>query len=289
MIMIRKKLFQIVARILFPDLASSMLAEGSFDPFKNSFSREEIENCFMIEDNGADTTIFCFAGGAVLYAGLPTFEFRKILKETGLSCNLVFFRDIRRMGYHMAPDGQLNGLEFYENKVRELMSSLGSTYNVALGASHGGSAAFYFACRCGMDRIIAFNPVIEWRKYVGLKAFFLSVLNTRSFTGQGIFLRNIAMAIGAQTLLKKMEKTLGRENIWDVVREYRNHPERPHATVFYGQKYRLDVTQSSLIRDLPEAHLVGLPYDDHNCGAYLKQRGELGSTIAKEIKLLSAS
>jgi hypothetical protein len=223
----------------------------------------------------------------VLYAGLPTFEFRKILKETGHKCNLVFFRDIRRMGYHMAPDGQLNGLEFYENKVRELIQKLGSTCNIALGSSHGGSAAFYFACRCSMDGIIAFNPVIEWRDYVGLKALLLSVFNSKSFSGPRVFMRNLAMAIGAQTILKKIEKVLGRENLWDVLREYRGHPERPRATVFYGEKYKLDVTQASLIRDLPEVHLVGLPYNDHNCGAYLKQRGELGSAIVNEIKTLS--
>jgi hypothetical protein len=287
--MIKKKLFQLAARILFPDLANGMLAEGSFDPFKNSFTREEIEKCYMLENNGADTTIFCFAGGAVLYAGLPTFEFQKILKETGQICNLVFFRDIRRMGYHMAPDGQLNGLEFYENKVRELMNTLGSTYNVALGSSHGGSAAFYFASRCGMDRIVAFNPVIDWTKYVGLKALLLSVFNRRSLSGAGIFLRNFAMAIGAQTILKKIEKEFGREKIWDVLGEYRNNAERPPATVFYGSKYKLDLIQASLISDLPEAQMVALPYDDHNCGAYLKQRGELGSVIANEIRSLYAA
>ena len=285
--MLKKKLFQCAVRILFPDLASGMLAEGSFDPFKKSFSKEEIEQCFMTEDNGADTTIFCFAGGAVLYAGLPTFEFRKILKETGHKCNLVFFRDIRRMGYHVAPDGRLNGLEFYENKVRELMHKIGSAYNVALGSSHGGSAAFYFACRCSMNRIIAFNPVIEWEDYVGLKALFLSVVNRKSLAGPRVFMRNLAMAVGAQTILKKIEKVLGRENLWDVLREYKNHPARPQATVFYGEKYRLDVTQALLISDLPEVHLVGLPYNDHNCGAYLKKRGELGSAIINEIKNLS--
>jgi len=188
----------------------------------------------------------------VLYAGLPAFEFRKVLQETGRSFNLVFFRDIRRMGYHISPGGQFNGLEFYEKKVGELIAALNSKYNVALGSSHGGSAAFYFGTRCGMDKIIAFNPVIEWRKYVGARAFFLSVCNRRSLAGFRIFLRNFAMAIGAQSILRKMEKTMGREKLWDVVGEYRNCLKRPLATIFYGGRYRLDEIQSSLVRDLSE-------------------------------------
>lgn len=72
----------------------------------DTFTQEEIEKSFSVENNGADITIFCFASGAVLYAGLPTFEFRKILQDTGCKLNLVFLRDIRRMGYHVAPDGQ---------------------------------------------------------------------------------------------------------------------------------------------------------------------------------------
>ncbi len=284
--MLKKKITGFLMKVLVPDIARSMEAEGSLDPFKKDFTEEEIKKYLMVEDNNADTTIFCFAGGAVLYAGLPTFEFRKVLQETGRSFNLVFFRDIRRMGYHMSPDGKFNGLEFYEKKVGELMDKLKSKYNVALGSSHGGSAAFYFGTRCGMDKIIAFNPVIEWRKYVGARALFLAVCNRKSLAGVRVFLRNFAMAIGAQSILRKMEKTMGREKLWDVVGEYRRCSKRPLATVFFGGRYRLDEIQSSLIEDLPEVHLVALPYDDHNCGAYLKQRGELGAAIVGEITAL---
>jgi hypothetical protein len=134
-----------------------------------------------------------------------------------------------------------------------------------------------------MDKIITFNPVIEWRDYVGAKAFLRMALSKKILKVPRIYVQNIAANVGAQMILNEMRRELGIENIWNVLKEYRNHPKRPHATVFYGDQYKLDVIQTSLISDLPEVHLVALPYDDHNCGAYLKQRGELGTAIAREV------
>jgi hypothetical protein len=247
---INKIVFQYIVRTLFPDLAQGMLAEGTFNRFKDTFSTEEIAKSFEVEDNGSNTTIFCFAGGAVLYAGLPAFEFRKILKETGCSCNLVFFRDNRRMGYHVAPDGQRNGLAFYEKKVFELIGQLKSSHNVALGSSHGGTAAFYFACRCSMNKVIAFDPVLEWRDHVGARVFLRMGQNTKIFTAPRLYMKNMAVNVGAQVILNKMARELGEDALWDVLKEYRGHPRRPRATVFYGKRYWLDALQAKLIADL---------------------------------------
>src|SRR5690606_13337932 len=102
--------------------------------------------------------IFSFAGGAALYAGLPTFEFRRILQTSGNDFNLVFLRDLHRLNYHLRPDGQQDGLQFYEEKITELLTSLKASYNVAIGLSTGGSAALYFGVRCGMQQALTFSP-----------------------------------------------------------------------------------------------------------------------------------
>ena len=45
------------------------------------------------------------------------------------------------------------------------MAQLGARYNVALGSSSGGQAAFAFGTRCKMDKIIAFSPAFPHSVY----------------------------------------------------------------------------------------------------------------------------
>lgn len=284
--MIKKLIFQWLGRLFVPDVSRQMEKNGSFDIMTNKTKSDDIAQYVLVEDRGSDTTIFCYAGGALLYVGFPRFEFRRLLLGDGGNYNLVFFRDISRMGYHVAPDGQKNGLGFYETKIRELIKTFGSQYNVSVGSSWGGSAAFYFGSRCGMDKIVAFCPVLQWADYITPGNQLRAYLDLKHMlTSPRTYMERSIIVLGARLLHGKMIKTLGREAMWDVVGTYRNHSEnRPRATIVYGAKCFFDSHQASLVADLPEVKLLPMPTARHNCAAELKEKGELAGLILNEIR-----
>lgn len=241
------------------------------------------EDHVLVEDRGSDVTVFCFAGLAVMFAGLPTFEFRRILNEHGRDFNLVFFRDVQRSAYHLTPDGQPGGLQFYENEVRRLMKSLGSTYNVALGASAGGGAAFYFGTRCGMDQVVTFSPGFPGSVYTRPSMQLRTFLNVpRLLTQPAAYVELVLVTLGAVWVTRALRKKLDR--YWNVYETYQNSREtRPRATIFYGRRCGPDSLQARLMSGFPEVKLVPLPSARHNCASVLKRQGALGSAIVAEI------
>lgn len=285
--MFRNTLFRWTTRLLLPHLADQMAREGAFRLVEPGDVSMDPDRAIVVEDRGADTTLFCFSGLAVLVAGLCSSEFSKLLSAAGeRRFNFVFVRDFRRSAYHVAPDGTVNGLEFYERKVRELLAGLGTRCNVALGDSVGGSAAFYFGARCGMDKIIGFSPAFPETVFTAPGAQVRTYLNIKqAVTEPSAYIETVLVTISAYWILRQVRRLLDGRPRWDVMQTYRTQPRRPAATVFYGARCGPDAYQASLLSDLPEVKLVPLPTGHHDCPAYLRHRGELAKAILDEVPI----
>lgn len=278
-------IFRWAARVFSPKMARQMEREGSFDLYWDN-SRVFTDSDFVrIENRGSDVTIFCFSGLAVLYMGLPSFEFRSILRRRRKDYNLVFFRDLFRMAYHVAPDRSTGGLAYYETKIREIMAELGSKHYVALGSSGGATAALYFATRCGMDQVIGFSPALTQESYISWRSQLRAYFDIKNLIVRPKAYLEVAMiACAAWFVFHRFGKALGKENYWDVVKTYRTAAKRPRATLFYGKYCRPDAQQASLLADLPEVTMIQLETGHHNSPAHLQRRGELGSAIVDTIE-----
>ncbi len=276
--MIKNILFKWATRLFLPHLARHMEQEGTFDLDKCA------EDYIHIEDCGSDKTIFCFSGMAVLFAGMPQFEFRRILKRHHKDFNLVFFRDTRRMGYYVAPDGSGNGLAFYENKVREVSRRLGSIYNVAVGASGGGTMAMYIGARLGFDHVVAFSPALNPGLYTSHASLLHSLFDVKSLVSQPrAYIESILVTVAGGYIVRKIRRKAGPfPTVEGVYRSISGKP--PRVSVFYGGHCWIDGRQAGLVSDMPDVRLIPLDTGHHNCPAYLKKRRELGTTIAREIR-----
>lgn len=243
------------------------------------------ESAIHIEvyDHGANTTLFVFAGLAVRYLGMPSFEFRRILQSGGFDANLVFIRDVHRSFYHLRPDGSAGGIDFFKEEVCSLKERLGAERNLTLGVSIGGSAAFYFAVECGMQKIIAFSPGFPLSVYTAplnqLHTYLnlpLLIRSPRSYVE--LFLVTSATAMRERQLRRAHPEM----QLWDVLGRYRVANPRPPATLLYGQHCPADARQARIL-DFPEVKRVALPTAAHNCAGVLKREGTLASTLVSEI------
>lgn len=245
--------------------------------------RNDTPDFIQIEDRGSDITIFAFAGLALKYAGLPSFEFRRILRQNNLDCNLVFLRDLQQLSYHVTPSGEPGGLEFFERRINQIRQRLGSTHNVGIGVSMGGSAAFYFGTRCRLEQIIAFSPGFPHSLYCSFQSQVRAYLNiVRLLRSPRAYLEQVLVIAGTALSYRQLYKLIGSKNIWSILESYRNCKPRPRATLFFGTGCRPDFRQADLL-DFPEVKRVALPTLYHNCTVFLNKRGVLGSTIASEV------
>jgi hypothetical protein len=271
-------------RLFLPHLHRALQHEDAVSLFK-----EGAPEYVAVEDRGSDKTIFSFAGAAMLYAGMPVFEFRKMLRDTGEDFNLVFFRDVYRMLYHIGPQGEPNGLEVYEAEIRRIIETLGSRQNIAIGASAGASAAVYFGTKCGFDGIIAFNQPLPMRVWAKPSAQFANYLNLKKLaTRPGEYAENALISLAGIW----MKAQLRRASVpveWDPFEIYLDAPDRPRMTLFYGSQCRSDALNAARLRDVPDVKLFPLPVGLHNCATYLKKRNELGQTIRAELDRLQGS
>ena len=278
--------FQLSMRIFMPGLAKQMRQEGTFELKEGAEVAEE--EYMLVEDRGADVTVFAFSGIDVLFAGMGRFEFRKLLENIGQEYNLVFLRDLQRFAYHIAPDGSLNGVEFHTKVINEAKARLGAKTNIALGSSSGGQAAFYFATVCGMDGILAFGPAfpvtVYTRAWYQLQTWFDLFHLLREPVG---YFEIILVTIGAlyqkRAFIKKMGEKL---TFWNVMKTYEEASPRPPATVFYGRFAPPDARQAKLIERFEEVKLIPLDTGRHNSPAYLKEKGMLGEYVSREIRAL---
>ena len=278
----KEKVLRSLTRLFAPELAANMERGGSGGI--TEFGANEVDQFMEVDDRGADVTIFSFAGLAALYAGLPSFEFKKLLRSGGKDYNLVFFRDIRRLCYHVTPTGEPEGLDFYETAIRDVMKQLGSKHNVAMGVSVGGSAALYFGAKCGMQQVIGFSPGYPLTVYCGglnqLKTFFdipRLVLRPKAYAELAL----VTLATGWS--YRQLCKMKGKKNLWPVLETFTTASPRPKATIFYGQHCRPDARQATFFDGLENVKKVPVPTVYHNCAGFLKQRGDLANTIHNEI------
>ncbi|MBI5093960.1 MAG: hypothetical protein HZB26_16155 [Candidatus Hydrogenedentes bacterium] len=282
---LRNAIFKGAARLFVPGLAEQMRREGTLDLHEaNPAKNDELEH-ITVEDRGSDVTIFAFSGLAVLFAGMPTYEFRSLLLDGDHNYNLVFFRDLRRMGYRIAPDGTRTGRHYYENLIRELQNDLGSTYHVALGASSGGAAAFYYGSRCDMDQIIAFSPAFPHSCYTSLRSQLRTYFDVvKLFTDPSAYFELIMVTLGAAFGMSRIARAVpGEDILMGPMRAFLAASPRPRASIFYGSRCRPDSVQASQFTGIPGVKLIPVDSGRHNCAADLKKRGILASSILGEI------
>jgi hypothetical protein len=244
-----------------------------------------VNDYFDIEDNGAPVSIFSFAGGAAMYAGMPQFEFKKVICSNTNNLkkfNYVFVRDIKRMGYHISPNGEKTGLTFFEQKIKDIIKSLGSTYHIFIGSSQGGSAAMYFGVRCNIEKVIVFNPLVDQLRYVS-SIFVTDVLfNKNILMDFKHYSARLLFLLFSISVINRMTRVLKRENIWNIVKEYQTATQRPKTVIFYSRLSKADNDQASQM-DFPETKRIGIDYNLHYLPKYLKGLGKLDTLIQSEI------
>jgi hypothetical protein len=256
--------------------APGMERDGSPDP----------SQYILVEDKGADTTLFIFGGMAVLYAGLPAFEFKKLLAQTKRPLNLVFLRDIQRMYYTVTPDGRREGLAFYERVINEQKQALGARHNVAMGASGGGAAALHFSVRCGLDQVIALNPVTDPRPYAHWRTRLHVLFDLKkAVTDFSAYIEVLTLSWLVEPWLRRRVAHMQPDGHWpDLLDAYREAAHRPRTTIVYGDNCRPDKEHAKLFSAFPEVQYRPVRSNRHNCAADLKKRGELGPLLLGEIE-----
>lgn len=285
--------FKWTLRIIQPAEAKRMEQDGALALPKISGALPEDMDFVYIDDQGADLTVFAFSGMDSLFAGRARYEFRRFFSSLDVPCNLVCFRDPRTAAFHVGFDGVTPGIDYYSEKIREIMAQLGARHNVALGSSSGGQAAFAFGTRCGMDKIIAFSPAFP-------HAVYRSPRNAlRSFLSFGNLFREPQAYIETMIVTLAviwMEDVTARRvrlnvplKIWDTMGWYEGAGEkRPLASVYYGKRSRPDARQAQLLARFPQVTLTEVDTARHNCPAVLLQRGQLKEVIAAELQPYAA-
>jgi hypothetical protein len=272
-------------RIFMPDLARQMKAEGTLDVFGQEKRELQETDYIRVIDNGADVTIFAFSGLDVLYAGLARFEFQNVLKRLGKDANMVFVRDIHRLGFHLTPDGTPDGGEFFVQKINEVKAQLGASHNVAIGSSIGGSAAFYFGSRCGMEQLIIFGAAFTVDGYTKPSTALRTFTDFKKlFTEPSAYFELVLVTIGASWARRQLINRVGEEKLGNPLQAYAETDPKPRITVFYGGTAWPDVAQALMLKDYPTAYLNPLPTGRHNTPAFLKKHGSLGDLIGREIR-----
>lgn len=282
---IQNFLFKTSMRVFMPDLARQMRAEGAFGLEEPVSGPLRIEDYMRVEDNGADLTIFAFSGLDVLYAGLARFEFQNVLKRLEGAANLVFLRDVHRLGFHLKPDGAPGGLAFFESEIRRVMEELGAARNVAIGSSIGGSAAFYFGAKCGMEQLIIFGAAFTMDGYTRPATALRTVFDLKKLcTEPRAYMEMLLVTIGAAWARRQLERKVGRAHVGNPIEVYAAADPKPGISLFYGATAWPDVAHALMIADYPEVCLHPLPTGRHNTPAFLKRRGSLGELIARELR-----
>lgn len=274
-------------KTFMPGIAKSLEEEGQFD-FKDKEDLSEDQQralAFQVENNGADTTVVCFAGMAVLYAAMPKFEFRKTLTESGGKYNFIWVRDIHRASYHLAPDGTRRGYAFYVEALSQALASLPSTYHVAIGASGGGTAAFAFSGKLPIHRVIAFNPAFPLGEYGAWKNLRRVLFDMPKLLRKpGDYFETLLVTLSTRYLWRRNCRLMGEENLPDPLTCYLEKTPPARATIFYSDRCPPDTAQALGLANEPSITLKPIPSGRHNCMGELKQRGELGALIHSEIQ-----
>lgn len=285
--MIQEAIFRVATRLFLPDLARQMREEGTFhlrteDPVA---SLEEADFMYT-EDNGADVTIVTFTGPDILYMGHSRHHLMGVIKRAARrfgGANLIFLRDPQRVGFMLRPDGGQDGFDFYADILRETLDRLGASYNVAIGASWGGSIAHIMAPRCGMDQVITFSPFFNTDSYIGVTKAARALFNIpQLFREPRGYVETLTVTVAAGWCLKMVKDKVEQE-LPDIVDFYRDLETPPAITIYYGEHSPPDASQAQLMKDISGVKLAPLPTGRHNTPGYLYAQRRLGKVIADEI------
>ena len=281
-------LIKLFIRLFFPGLAKDLATEGQFDFRDKTVSPEAVDpsDYLMVEDNGSDVTIISFAGMAVLYAGMPRFEFRKMLQDDRKPYNLIFVRDIHRSCYYMRPDGSSDGPAFYEKLVGDALARLKSSHNVTLGASGGGAAAFCIGSGLPIHHIITFNPAFPLEEYQNGRNQWGAWGDVRKLIREpGAWLEVVLVMLSARIMWRRVCRLVGHENIPDIVARYaQRRPNPVPATIFYGERNRPDAWQARKLAVFPMVTLKPVDSARHDSMGDLKKRGQLRAALRNAIE-----
>ena len=252
-----------------------------------------------VDDRGSAVTLISIAGplggvggvlgGIAVGQGQPSasivgctygFEFHQTLRKSGADFNLVFLRDVHNAFYHATPDGNPGGLDFFADTIRDVITSLGSTHNVALGCSMGGASALYFGARCKLSQVIAFSPIFPLVEFDSHRSWTRQLVNVRSLFGcPGGYAMNIALACVVRQLYRNTALYLDQGGIPSFTEEYFTGGDVPDATIYYGDGCAVDREHSLILADCPTVERIPVPTWEHNTAGYLKRRGKLVDAI----------
>lgn len=270
-----EKFVHLLMRFLVPGAARQLERDGTLDH----------SQYMVIQDRGADVTVFCLSGLAAMFAGLPVYEFRRMLPTASRDMNLVFIRDVRRMFYQVSPDGEADGGAFFESEIRRVRDELGASHNVLLGASGGGAAAFLFGSRLGFDQLITFSPAFPVHVYNSWRNRFRSLFDLPKLFchPKGYFEVFFLTFLVCPWAIRRIVRVTGKSDSTEILEAYRNASPRPRATVIHGHTCWPDVDQAAIMRQFPEVKCIPVESARHNCAGDLKKRGELAPLILNEL------
>jgi len=204
------------------------------------------------EGSTSDLLVVSFAGGALRIGGHTRPEFQKTLAT--FDCDQLYLTDPSQSYYLNDPQGNWNGFEYHNNKLKELTSSY--KYVLFIGASMGGSAALLFSHLA--NGVIAFNPLIDLEG------------ETRFNFRIGIYFLPKSLRVSfRQTVCQNIEKGTGVINI---------HVSNSKEEIFHTL-------------GLPSKTNVNLYHDhvNHNLAIYLRNNGKLVPIIKNEVERLRSS
>jgi pimeloyl-ACP methyl ester carboxylesterase len=239
----------------------------------------EFEKYVEIDDRKSPVTVFAFAGAAGLFGMTPVFEFRRLLWKRGNNYNLVFFRDLQASCYHLTPQGEPTGLDFYAGEIRDIIKRLGSTHNVAVGNSAGAGAALYFGARCELDQVIAFGPHLPEKGT--LKAWWRALTDFRLLLQSPI---GYTLGIGGLNVHRKLCRAVGEKGVWSLLDPWRGPGRHPKAVIYYGEYCLPDRRMALRFAETGNVECVALPTKSHGAARFLKAQGKLGDVIIDRIE-----
>ncbi|GMW03124.1 MAG: hypothetical protein AMXMBFR84_42600 [Candidatus Hydrogenedentota bacterium] len=165
------------------------------------------------------------------------------------------------------------------------METLGSTINIALGDSSGGSAAIYFGSRCGMQKIIALSPAFPLRTWINPPLQCRYLFNLRRLKNDWpAYREGLVLLVSTPVLLVDLLMRVGIHGIWKPMEVFRNTTPRPEATIFYGEQSDGDCRNAHRIADLPGVKLVPLQSARHSIGLFMARKGILQKALVEEIE-----
>jgi len=281
----RERVFNRANRILLPHMADPVRRETE------AAGDDAMPEPMKVIDNGADTTIVSFSSAAMLHTGRPTSEFESFFQRQARPYNLVLFRDIHRSVYHLTPDGEPGGLEWYRTELENALAALGASRHVAIGDSGGAAAAIYFGTKLGFETVVAFSPPFPMHHWISpvaqLRAYFDVPLLIKE---PSAYWEHVLIA-GSATFMFYLPIGLrcGFDSIFNPIATYLEASERPRLTIFYGEGSRPETKIIAPLRGLPDVTINPLPTAKHFCMVALARTGRLGSTIMEAIEPLPAS